>query len=94
MDKEQLIKFKDALDEIFIEIQGVLITKGQYYGHEVLRVTGETGIIVRLFDKLYRLKNIVIDNPDVIDPEDTWLDLLGYSILGILMHRGFFNEVK
>ena len=43
-------------------------------------------------DKIFRLKNTIIDNPGIADPEDAWLDLLGYAILGVLTNRGYFIE--
>lgn len=85
-------RFTRALDEMFVEIKTVLILKGKQYGHEVQRISGPEGNIYRLMDKVFRLKNMLIDNPGMADPEDSWLDLLGYAFLGILNSRGYFEE--
>ena len=86
------IKSDGIVDKAFAEIKSVLLEKGKMYGHEVIIATGGAGIVVRLMDKIYRLKNTIIDNPGVADPEDAWLDLFGYAVLGVLFNRGHFEE--
>ena len=81
----------DTLDSLLEEIKEVLLSKGKQYGHEIQRLTGNKGNVIRLMDKIFRLKNTIIDNPGIADPEDAWLDLLGYSILAVLTSRGYFK---
>jgi len=70
-------------------ITDMLVKKRRDYGPYNLKRFGEMGIVVRLGDKLDRLANLVIENknPNYESVEDTWKDVIGYGILGLLEHR-------
>jgi len=60
-----------------------------------LRVFGVKGVIIRLFDKLYRLKSIEESGKiEVMDEsvEDTFIDVIVYSALAMIL-RGYKGEV-
>ena len=60
-----------------------------------LRVFGVKGIIIRLFDKLYRLKSIEeAGKIEVKDEsvEDTLIDIIVYSALAMIL-RGYKGDV-
>jgi len=83
---------KDFAREIAIiteEVQDLLVQKRHDYGPGNIPKFGEKGVVVRLFDKAERLANLVWEDkaPNFEAVEDTWKDVIGYGILGLLEHR-------
>ena len=88
MPSEQWIT---ELDKILSEVREVLIKKNEKYGMENIRVFGERGVLIRANDKTERLIQLVWKNvPEPSDEtiDDTWKDLVGYGIIGMMVHRG------
>lgn len=67
----------------------LLIGKRRDYGQGNIARHGELGIIVRADDKLARLQNLLkahtVNHESI---EDTWQDLAGYGIIGLLFKKG------
>lgn len=87
------MSYEDDLDRVLNEVKTMLIAKNHDYGPKNLLRHGETGIIVRVSDKLSRLEHIVSqhlvqDEP----PEKTWGDIAGYALQAILMRQGKLGE--
>ena len=87
------LSWQEACEQICEDISCVLIAKQRDYGSSNITEFGEIGIIIRLNDKLARLKNLVKNN---IDPkneilEDTYFDIAGYAILALMFRKGNFN---
>jgi len=91
--------FNEAVYKTAKKIAEMLIKKRLDYGNENLKPFGELGILIRVYDKLSRLKNLLYDNPHMLydNPhrkpknetvEDTWLDIAGYAILALMMREG------
>lgn len=78
--------------EVLLEAFKLFVRKQADYGPTNIGVTGLRGIIVRMADKVSRLVNLF--NSDRLDKannesiEDTLLDLLNYSGMGLLDYRG------
>jgi hypothetical protein len=69
-----------------------VLGKQKMYGHGNIARFEIPGIVIRLNDKLERLKNLRgWDGPVLFEPvQDTWLDICGYSIIAIMWLRDWF----
>ena len=82
---------KQVLDEILKEIRELLIRKNEKYGNNNISIFGERGVVVRSSDKAQRLIQLVwigVAEPEDETIEDTWLDLAGYAVIGLMVRRG------
>lgn len=78
-------------------VQETLVRKQRDYGHENIRRFGLQGLLVRIHDKVARLENLVSNGgtPNNESIEDTLLDIVGYSAIGIMWEKGdFLLELK
>lgn len=75
------------------QILETLIRKQFDYGHHNISRFGRYGLIVRVHDKIARLNNLVTrgDNPKNESILDTYTDIVGYSAIGIMWERGWFE---
>lgn len=74
-----------------------IIGKQKMYGQRNIARFGLPGIVIRLNDKIERLKNLQQhDGPVVFEPiQDTWLDIVGYSVIAIMWINDWFElEMK
>ena len=89
--------FDDACHAIAQEIANVVIAKQHDYGHENILGFGERGLVVRLWDKISRLKNLIWvgQQPKNESVSDTFTDVAGYAIIGLMLQRELFTlELK
>ena len=77
-------KFHEEVHDILQEIENLLIAKNEKYGNSALEPLGvfsqlsaKEGLLVRIDDKLKRIKNGSLDKDD----EDVVNDLIGYLVL-------------
>jgi predicted DNA-binding protein (UPF0251 family) len=76
-------------------IVATVIDKQRSYGAGNILAFGNTGLAVRISDKVERLKNLTASGhtPTHSEPlSDTWLDLVGYSIVGLMLDNGSFTR--
>lgn len=68
----------------------VLDRKQRDYGSGNIAAFGEFGVLVRTWDKVSRLRNLLtnVKTPANESIEDSWLDLCNYSIIAVLCRRG------
>ena len=78
------IKFAEEVHDILQEIEDLLVAKNEKYGNSALEPLGvfsqlsaKEGLLVRIDDKLKRIKNGSLENDD----EDVVNDLIGYLVL-------------
>jgi hypothetical protein len=80
------------------EMIKLLCRKQHDYGHGNINKFGMAGIIVRLSDKVERLKNLRSRGltPEIKESEvDTLLDIVGYCVIGHMWNEGTFqNELS
>lgn len=76
--------FDQKVKEVLSDIENLLITKNAKYGNSALEPLGvfcklspEQGLLIRIDDKLKRIKNGSLDKDD----EDVVNDLIGYLVL-------------
>lgn len=70
-----------------------LVKKQSDYGHENISRFGRGGLLVRCHDKMARLKNLhLVRNAKASNESvtDTYLDIIGYSAIGMLWEREWF----
>jgi len=92
---EKSSSFEERLNEIFTEMKEILIKKQSDYGSQNIKETGEVGIIVRMNDKMARLKNLNGFNDNSYKPktaknesiDDAYMDIANYAILALLLRK-------
>jgi len=76
-----------VVENICNEIKELLFKKRQDYGpiDNTIGRFGMTGIVIRLYDKVERLVNLMMNGQkaNFESVEDTLMDIAGYSVLGI-----------
>ena len=77
-------KFHEEVHDVLQDIEDLLVAKNEKYGNSALEPLGvfsqlssKSGLLVRIDDKLKRIKNGSLDNDD----EDVVNDLIGYLVL-------------
>jgi hypothetical protein len=70
----------------------VLVRKQRDYGHENIRRFGRQGLMIRTHDKIARLENLCGSDfePNNESIDDTLLDIIGYSAIGIMWETETF----
>lgn len=81
---------RDVTDSIAV----LLTQKRQDYGTENLDKFGEFGILVRISDKVERLRNLLASGkePNFESIDDTWRDVAGYAVLALEMKQRKENK--
>lgn len=86
---ETVEQTRKALEHL-AEYARLFAAKQESYGRGNIDGFGELGVLVRLNDKVERLKNLIYrgksNNLEAV--EDTWLDVIGYGLIGLMIHRG------
>jgi len=79
----------DEMNKIFNEMSDLLKRKNEMYGDENIVKIGEEGIIIRITEKIERLKHLIKNktNPPEETIEDTWKDIIGYGTIGLMLKR-------
>lgn len=75
----------------------ILANKQRDYGHSNIEMFGHTGLMVRLHDKIARLRNLLNTDREPRNEaiQDTWFDIVGYCVIGImLIDKTFYREVS
>ena len=67
--------FEEAVDEVMGELRELMINKQRDYGHSNITDFGEYGVLVRLNDKVCRLKNLLGNKkePKNESIDDSWM---------------------
>ena len=92
------ISFEQACRDMATHIATIVISKQHDYGHDNIMAFKEQGLVVRLWDKVARLKNLLWvrkESPKNESIEDTFTDIAGYAIIGLMLaNNSFVNELK
>jgi len=85
--------FEDACELVVLDLADLITSKQNDYGKDNILGFGEQGLVVRLWDKVNRLKNLVWHNtrPKNESVEDTLNDIAGYAIIGLMLRKGWFE---
>jgi hypothetical protein len=89
MEASQVNHSRGQVKQIVLD---TIATKQHDYGHENIMWAGLDGVVVRMHDKRARLRNLLrrggANNESVLD---TWLDLVGYSIIALMLINSTFT---
>ncbi len=79
--------------EVAIENIALLDSKHQDYGAGNIAAFGEYGIMVRMSDKMERLKRLLTNaaEPNNESIEDTYKDLCNYAIIALMVRRNLWK---
>lgn len=74
----------------------MIIEKQSDYGPDNIMkcpVGPEQGILVRMWDKMARLKNLLASGAEAKNEplDDTYMDICGYAMIALLVRRGQFT---
>lgn len=88
--------FEDYVHNIAAEVCDLIISKQHDYGHEnILNAPfgPESALLVRMWDKMARLRNLIEAGQEARNEplEDTYSDIIGYAIIGLMLRRGVFD---
>jgi len=88
------LSFEKACEETALQVARVVIAKQYDYGHDNILAFKEQGLVVRLWDKVNRLKNLVWKDtkPKNESITDTFTDIAGYAIIGLMLDNGTFTN--
>ena len=89
--------FDEACRATALRIANIVIAKQHDYGHDNILAFKEQGLVVRIWDKMSRLKNLLWKNiePKNESIEDTFTDIAGYAIIGLMLaDHSFLNDLK
>ena len=82
----------EEMKKIVDEIKSLLEEKNKTYGDKNIERIGKQGILIRLEEKIERLKNMIDKNiTNDESKEDTWKDIAGYAIIGVMLERGVWS---
>lgn len=83
----------EKMRELCAHILATLCRKQNDYGHENIARFGRLGLLVRVHDKIARLHNLLAKGgvPQNESIEDTYVDIVGYSAIGMMVERGWFG---
>ena len=84
-----LTTFEEAIDSVLKELKDLLILKQKSYGKHNITDFGKFGILVRLNDKISRLKNLQNKKNPLKDEtiKDTWKDIANYAIIWLMLDK-------
>ena len=73
-------------------VTNVLVKKQRDYGPENIARFQRQGLLIRLHDKVARLENLAANerDPNNESIEDTYLDIVGYTAIGVMWERRQF----
>ena len=89
--------FEQACRDTALRIAEIVISKQHDYGYENILAFREQGLVLRLWDNVSRLKNLIWGKgtPKNESIEDTFIDIAGYAIIGLMLaNETFTNELK
>lgn len=79
-----------------IDALEVFIHKQYDYGPGNIAGFGEVGVLIRLNDKIERLKNLMLNNKEINNESvyDTWLDIANYGLIGLMCKENLWPNVN
>ena len=86
--------FEESCRETAQEVAELIIQKHRDYGPDNILVFKEHGLIVRLWDKIGRLKHLLWtnSNPNYDSVVDSFTDIAGYGIIGLMLQKETFTN--
>ena len=86
MDINEMEKIADEMKELLKE-------KNRTYGNKNVEKIGKLAVLTRIEEKLERLKHMIKNNiEDKESREDSWKDIAGFGIIGVLLERNKWKK--
>jgi len=84
--------FSDTLDECL----ELFIRKHNDYGVENNAVWLEQGVLMRMWDKMARLKRYYFEGVELQTDtvEDSWMDIINHGLIGMIIERGLWPKMS
>jgi len=84
----------NEMEKILDEMNKLLRRKNEMYGDGNIDKMGKQGVLIRLEEKIERLKHLLKEgkNPEEETVEDTWKDITGFGIIGLMLERGKWKD--
>lgn len=78
------------------ELLQMFLKKHKDYGKGNILAIKELGIALRISEKIERIKHLTMQGttPTNESIEETWIDIGVYSILAVLLRRGWFEKLE
>lgn len=91
--KEAPTTFQEASHILCDGLAKMLISKNHKYGKDNILKFGQIGIFMRYWDKVCRLEQGIINKTDLGAEglQETWGDSAGYSLVGILLDKKWYQ---
>jgi hypothetical protein len=85
--------FQEGVEAVMGELEHLMISKQKDYGPGNIMSFGEFGVLVRVNDKIERLKNLLKEGktPKNESVEDSWKDIANYAIIALMLRRKYFT---
>lgn len=94
-----ILQFEEDAQKIYDELLAILVKKQIDYGpYNIWHAPGgaTNGLMVRMSDKLERLKNLIYsprsEKPQNESLEDSFVDLANYAIIALMVQRGVWAK--
>jgi hypothetical protein len=94
-----ILQFEEDAQKIYDELLAILVKKQIDYGpYNIWNAPGgaTNGLMVRMSDKLERLKNLIYSTkpiaPENESLEDSFVDLANYAIIALMVQRGVWAK--
>jgi hypothetical protein len=73
----------------------LFLKKHHDYGSDNIAAFGETGVLIRMHDKLSRLTNLIPKGDSMFESlDDTWRDTSIYASIGLMCRSGLWDPTK
>jgi hypothetical protein len=94
-----ILQFEEDAQKIYDELLSILVKKQIDYGpYNIWHAPGgaTNGLMVRMSDKLERLKNLIYSKKTIAPQneslEDSFVDLANYAIIALMVQRGVWAK--
>jgi Nucleotide modification associated domain 1 len=94
-----ILQFEEDAQKIYDELLAILVKKQIDYGpYNIWHAPGgaTNGLMVRMSDKIERLKNLIYspksDKPKNESLEDSLVDLANYAVIALMVQRGVWAK--
>jgi Nucleotide modification associated domain 1 len=92
-----ILQFEEDAQKIYDELLSILVKKQIDYGpYNIWHAPGgaTNGLMVRMSDKLERLKNLIYKKiePNNESLEDSFIDMANYAIIALMVQRGVWAK--
>ena len=96
-EETTILQFEEDAQKIYDELLAILVKKQIDYGpYNIWHAPGgaTNGLMVRMSDKLERLKNLIYKKiePNNESLEDSFVDMANYAIIALMVQRGVWAK--